>query len=89
MSVTYLYDADEPESFDLAEEHRAKPGKVSIWSIDDRPDRVDRVECLYYPEIGRAGVVWGANATWTDCCDPEDAVRRVCVTGKLLDGFPE
>jgi hypothetical protein len=32
---------------------------------------------LYYPQIGRAGVEWGADAIWTDCSSAEDAVRRV------------
>ena len=43
----------------------------------------EAAEMLWYPEIGRGGVAWGADATWTDADGPEDCAERVLVTGEL------
>ena len=36
----------------------------------------EAIEILYSPQIGRAGIVWGADADWTDCDSAEDALDR-------------
>jgi hypothetical protein len=36
----------------------------------------EKIAVLYAPELGRAGLAWGADADWTDCDSLEDAIRR-------------
>lgn len=31
---------------------------------------------LYLPYCGRAGIAWGADASWTDCNSAQDALER-------------
>lgn len=74
-----------PQAFDLARHwHEAQasgePVEVSTCSVDGQ---AEGVEVLWYPRIGRAGVVTGADAIWTDASDEVDAVRRV-LTGDVI-----
>lgn len=36
----------------------------------------DKIEIVYFPETGRAGVASGAHAEWTDASSAADALRR-------------
>jgi len=38
--------------------------------------QAEAAEVLYIPEAGRAGLVWGGDAEWTDASSIEDAVQR-------------
>ncbi len=49
---------------------------------EDWADSV-RVTVLSFDGIGRYGVAAGGDAVWTDADSPEDAARRVCVTGEV------
>lgn len=36
----------------------------------------EALEILYFPESGRAGVAWGADAQWTDADSADDALEH-------------
>ena len=41
-------------------------------------------QMVWIPRIGRGGVSWGADATWSDADSPYDLARRVLVDDDLL-----
>lgn len=57
------------------------PVEAARVRIEGEPEHID---VLYLPEVGRAGLAWGADADWTDCDSLEDAIRRY-----LGDGMAE
>jgi hypothetical protein len=34
------------------------------------------VEVIYFPDSGRAGIAWGADASWTDADSVQDGLER-------------
>ena len=86
MEATYkLYKIDIKEigSIDLQEEITANP-EVTDWEAfvfvlfdkNGYEETARRGTVLYSPTIGRAGIEWGAGASWTDCVDEDDAMER-------------
>lgn len=46
-------------------------------------DCAETADVVYFPDAGRGGVAWGADATWTDAADIQDTVRRV-LSGNIV-----
>jgi hypothetical protein len=45
----------------------------------------ETITVLYVPEVGRAGIAWGADAQWTDATSVQDALERYLgVDGKEM-----
>jgi len=40
------------------------------------PENTQRVQILYLPLVGRAGIYAGADSDWTDCDSARDALER-------------
>jgi hypothetical protein len=55
-------------------------GPVQVATVQVEGE-TEIIEVLYAPEIGRAGLAWGADADWTDCESIEDAIERFLGNG--------
>jgi hypothetical protein len=50
-------------------------GPVQVATVQVEGE-TELLEVLYAPELGRAGIAWGADAGWTDCDSVQDAIER-------------
>ena len=84
MEATYkLYKIDIKEigSIDLQEEINASPEAdweaytFCEYNAEGVENQV-RGEILYSPSLGRAGIAYGGDASWTDCVNEDDAMQR-------------
>jgi hypothetical protein len=60
------------EAADIVERGEG-PVQAALVTVEGK---AERIEVLYAPELGQAGLAWGADADWTDCDSLEDAIRR-------------
>lgn len=68
---------------DLRDYAREEPGG-ECYRVDVQ-DQAERIDVLYYPDAGRAGLACGGDAVWTDCDSVEDAVERYLnINGKKI-----
>lgn len=58
--------------------------EYELYSLDEE-GKAEYGQMIYFPASGRAGIAWGADATWTDCTCAEDAIERVCITGDVIN----
>jgi hypothetical protein len=55
---------------------------VTYWQVEGIPEAA---ACLWLSRRCRAGVSWHGVSVWTQADSPEDAIRRVCIVGKVED----
>lgn len=78
-----LSETDQTAALDLAAEaqkaqEQGEPHtlyRVEILRDDGTRDSAAGT-MLWFPEACRAGIAWGADASWTDANTPEEAIRR-------------
>jgi hypothetical protein len=70
---------------DICQKIAATNEQWELWKAS--ADNEESIWILYFPEIGRAGIAWGADANWTDAESVEDALERYFgVDGKTMAG---
>lgn len=71
----------EVSAIDLMATHVKAPGE--LWRASDHSG--GGIDIVWYPDVCRAGIAWGADAQWTDADSVDDALRRFFgVNGKEM-----
>ena len=78
--VVERIEVDAVSAIDLREELAKADKPVEAYQItrlnsDGFRDCVP-AHMIWFPDAGRAGIEWGADASWTDAHDPQDAAER-------------
>lgn len=73
QNINKVEKAEDIRSVDLRREAEQRRG-WSCWRAS--LGNTSAIEILYYPEIQRAGIAWGADAQWTDASSIQDALKR-------------
>ena len=71
-----IIDIDDLRSTDLYAEAHAPADADCVAALVTIGDHDMRAEALFYEAVGRGGVVWGADADWTDANSIEDLMER-------------
>lgn len=86
-----IWEAESLSSCDLAEEYDAGAFPYEIYTVQvvyegsDYLDGGERIEILWNPEVGSAGITWGADAQYFDAVTVEDAVEQFLGLGEYAD----
>lgn len=69
-----------PSSLDLCAALAEDPDGAEVYRVEISrrgKDEPQAAELLWWPAYGRGALAWGADATWTSACSPDEAVQRV------------
>lgn len=72
-------DLDTINAIDLSKIAAEEGGYAAYLIIpigDDGYRQSVAAQMIWHSEAGRAGIAWGADASWTDAVSPEDAAER-------------